>query len=162
MQPEIKNLLYEAQDHYLKPEEIKNFKHYASSLAQRLEIYELLRDREIAIFQPVADQLLKSFPQEKQETLERSLKSWLSVLRYCAMAMLLNNPEFLQRRLLEWLTDLVRAHQETQAIEITLHQLLLARLKELFSRQQLALMQPFLAQAEEALLGTGNLVKLPR
>lgn len=159
MHPEIKTLLYEAQDHYLKPEEIETFKHYASSLAQRLETYELLRDQEVAIFQPVADQLLEAFPHEKQETLARALKHWLSVLRYCAMSMLLNNQEFLQRRLLEWLTDLMQAHQ-TQAIEMTIYQLLQAHLKKLLSDQQLALVQPFLEQAEDTLLGTGDLAQL--
>jgi hypothetical protein len=159
MHPEIKTLLYEAEDRYLKPEEIGTFKHYASSLAQRLETYELLGDQEVAIFQPVADQLLEAFPQEKQETLERALKHWLSVLRYCAMAMLLNNQEFLQRRLLEWLTNLVQAHQ-TQAIEMTLYQLLQVRLKELLAEQQLALLQPFLEQAETALKRASALPQL--
>lgn len=159
MHPEIKTLLYKAEEHYLKPEEIESFKNYASSLAQRLEVYELLRDQEVDIFQPVADQLLNAFPQEKQESLEIALKHWLSVLRYCAMATLVNNQEFLQRGLLEWLTDIVRVNQ-TQAIEKTLYELLLARLSQLLSSQQLALVQPFLAQAEATLLGTGDLAKL--
>jgi hypothetical protein len=159
MHPQIKTLLYEAEEHYLKPEEIETFKHHASSLAQRLETYELLREQEVAIFQPVADQLLEVFPQEKQETLERALKHWLSVLRYCTMAMLLNNQEFLQRRLLEWLTDLVQVHQ-TQAIEMTLYQLLQVDLKQILSDQQLALVQPFLDQAETTLLRASALAQL--
>lgn len=159
MHLEIKTLLYEAEDHYLKPEEIKTFKHCASSLQERLETYELLRNQEAVIFQPIADQLLESFPQEKQETLERALKHWLSVLRYCAMSMLLNNQEFLQRRLLEWLTDLVRVHQ-TQAIEMALYQLLQIQLKELLAKQQLALLQPFLEQAETTLLRASALAQL--
>lgn len=159
MHPEIETLLYKAEEHYLKPLEIKLFRHHATSLSQRLETYEFLRDQEVVIFQPVADQLLEVFPQEKQETLERALKHWLSVLRYCAMAMLLNNQEFLQRRILEWLTDMVQAHQ-TQAVETRLYKLLQARLKELLSDQQLALIQPFLNQAESTLLGTGILTQL--
>lgn len=95
MHPEIKTLLYEAEDHYLKPEEIESFKYHASSLAQRLETYELLRDAELAIFQPVADQLLEAFPQKQQESLKLALKHWLSVLRYSAMVRLMDNPEFL-------------------------------------------------------------------
>jgi hypothetical protein len=159
MHPEIKTLLYEAEDHYLKPEEIESFKYHASSFAQRLETYELLRDAELAIFQPVADQLLEAFPQKQQE-IELALKHWLSILRYCAMAMLMNNPEFLQRRLLEWLVDLVQVHQ-MQAIEINLYQLLQAQLQEQLSDQNLALVQPFLAQTEDTLLGRTNLVQLP-
>lgn len=159
MHSEIQTLLYKAEEQYLKPPELELFRHQATSLSQRLETYELLRDQEVAIFQPVADQLLENFPQEKQEKLERALKHWLSVLRYCAMAMLLNNQEFLQRRLLEWLTDLVQVSQ-TQAIDMTVYQLLQTRLKELLSEEQLAGVQPFLEQAEATLLGTGELVEL--
>jgi len=161
MHPEIKNLLYEAEDHYLMPAEINALKHSATSLQERLEVYEILRDQEAAIFQPIANQLLASFPTEKQETLERALRHWLSILRYCAIAMLLNNQEFLQTRLLEWLTELVQVHQ-TQAIEKTLYQLLQVQLKEVLSHKQLALVKPFLNQAEKTLLETGNLAQLQR
>lgn len=160
MHTEMKALLYQAEERYLNPEEIENLKYYTESLAQRLETYELLREQELAIFQPVAERLLEAFPDEKQETLELALKYWLSVLRYCAMAMLLNNQEFFQQRLLEWLTALVQAHQ-MQVIQVTLYQLLQAQLKILFSNQQLALLQPFLAQAETMLLETVDFLQLP-
>jgi len=158
MYPGIKTLLYEAEDRYLKPEEIATVKLCASSLQERLETYEFLRDQEVAIFQPIADQLLVTFPQDKPD-LEQALKRWLLVSRYCAMAMLLNNQEFFRQRLLEWLTGLVQAHQ-TQAIETSLYQLLQSQLQELLSAQQLALVQPFLAQAETTLLKVSALAQL--
>ncbi len=157
MHSEIKTLLYEAEERYLNLEEIETVKYYTLSLNQRLEVYELLRTQELTIFQSVADQLLKAFPQEPHETLERALKHWLSVLRYCGMAMLMNNFEFLQRRILDYLTDVVEVHQ-IQVIEGTLYQLLQSNLKEFLSDQQLALVQPFLAKAEKTLLITGGLV----
>lgn len=160
MHAEIKTLLYNAEDHYLKSLDIQLFQHHAQSLSLRLETYELLREQELAIFQAVADQLLETFPQEKQATLEQVLKHWLSVLRYCAMAMLLNDQEFLQQRLLEWLADMVQARQ-MQAIETSLYQSLQSRLQELLSDQQLALLQPFLAQAEASLLEASDLAQLP-
>lgn len=160
MHPEIKHFLYEAEDHYLQTEEIASFKHHVSSLAERLETYELLRDNEIAIFQPIADQMLAAFPQHKQETLERALKNWIAVLRYSAMAMLLNNPEFLQYRLLEWLTEIAQVHQ-MQAIDTTLYQLLQTRLSELLSSEQTALLQPFLTQTEQSIFGAANLAQMP-
>lgn len=160
MHSEMKDLLYEAEEHYLKPEEMEAFRHSASSLAHRVAAYELLREQEIAIFQPIANQLVKDFPQEK-EKIERALKHWLSISRYCAMAMLLNNPEFLQRRLLEWLTDLIQTHQ-IQAIELSVYESLQVHLKKHLSHQQLTLLQPFLAQAKDTLLGTDNLIQLQR
>lgn len=160
MYPELKILLNDAEQRYLQLEEIENFQHHVASLTHRLEAYELLRDNEIAIFQPIADQLPVAFPQYEQETLERGLRHWVAVLRYCAMAMLLNNPEFLQRRLLEWLTDLVQVHQ-TQAIDMAVSQLLQACLPKFLSTQQIVLIQPFLAQTQETLLSTGHLTQLP-
>ncbi|MGK7872230.1 MAG: phycobilisome protein [Xenococcaceae cyanobacterium] len=159
MHPDIEELLYKAEEEYLQTPEIELFKHHVASLAQRLETYECLRDQEIAIFQTVADRLLEAFPQENPQLLERALKHWLSVLRYCAMAMLLNNPEFLERRLLEWLGDLVQAHQ-MESLETKLCQLLLSRLKEVLSEQQLALVQPFLEQAQTTLLGDNALIQV--
>ncbi|MES1025507.1 phycobilisome protein [Gloeocapsa sp. BRSZ] len=158
MHSEIKSLLYEAEDHYLNPEEMTTAKLCIASLQVRLETYELLRDQEVAIFQPIADQLLVTFAQNQRD-LEQALKRWLLVLRYCTMAMLLNNQEFLRQRLLEWLIGIVQAYQ-TQAIETNIYQLLQNQLQEHLNAQQLALLQPFLAQAETTLLQTSAVAEL--
>lgn len=160
MHPNIQTLLYGAEARYLKPGEIEAYKSYTSSLARRLETYELLRDSEINIFQPIADQLLKAYPQQ-QQMVEKSLKNWLSVVRYCAMAMLQDNPEFLQRRVLEWLTDTVQAHQ-TRAIDTSLYKLLQAQMSQILAKEQLTLLQPFLAQAAATLLCAEDLAQLPK
>ncbi len=151
MNPDIETFLYAAEDHFLQPQELEGFQETVATLAQRLEVYEALRDQEIDIFQPIANQLEESFPNESQHLLERALTRWLSVLRYSAMAMLMNNPEYLQRRLLEWLTDIVQVHS-MEDVENKLSQLLKARLAEMLSEEQIALIQPFLEQAESTLL----------
>jgi hypothetical protein len=153
MHSDIQNLFYQAEDHYLQSQELKLFKHHADSLAQRLETYKHLRDREIDIFQPVSDRLSNTFPEVKQEILIRALKHWLAVMRYCAMAMLLNNSEFLQHRLLEWLSPQIEAHQ-LENIESKLYEFLQISLQRILSREQLALIQPFLSQAEKTLLAS--------
>ncbi len=153
MHPDLESLFYKSEENFLQATEIKLFKHHVASLADRLALYERLRDQEVAIFQPVADQLLSSFPQQDPKLLEKALKQWLTVMRYAAMAMLLNNPEFMQRRLLEWLTDVVQANQ-MQAIEAKLCQLLQARLKQVLSSDQLGLIQPLLDQAQTTLVGS--------
>jgi hypothetical protein len=151
MHSDLRTLLYDSEIAYLQGQQIYLFKHRIDALKESLEVYERLRDREIAIFQPIADELLKAFPMENPKLIERALKHWLSIMRYCAMAMLLNNPEFLQHRLLEWLTDVVQAYQ-MEAIENHLYELLQASLKTVLSDQQFALIQPFLAQARTTLV----------
>ncbi|MBW4663051.1 MAG: phycobilisome protein [Chroococcus sp. CMT-3BRIN-NPC107] len=150
MNVNLQSLLYDADERYLKSGEIDTFKSYTTSLSQRLETYELLRDKEIAIFQPIANGLLASFP-DQQPDLERCLKNWLAVLRYCATSMLQNNPEFLERRLLEWLTDIVRVHQ-TQAIDSAIYKGLQKQFPQILSDKQYSLLQPFLAQAAARLM----------
>lgn len=154
MHPEIEALLDQAESRFLKGEELIAFKRQAATLAQRLKIYEFLREKEASIFQPVADKLQETFPDEKQETLERSLKHWVLVLRYCAMAMLLNDRNFLEQRLLDWLSGIVEAHQ-TQKIEATVCNLLQTRLKELLSEQARTILQPFFDQAQ-SIIDQGN------
>lgn len=151
MHPEIEALLDQAENRFLKPEEITAFKRQAALLSQRLKIYEFLRDKEESIFQPVANKLQETFPDETPEILERSLKNWVLVLRDSAMAMLLNDRNFIEQRLLDWLSGIVEAHQ-TRKIEATVGQLLQERLKELLSEQARAILQPFLDQAQSLIL----------
>ena len=151
MHPEIEALLDQAETRFLKGEEIIAFKRQAATLAQRLKIYEFLREKEATIFQPVANKLQESFPNQKEETLERSLKHWVLVLRYCAMAMLLNDLDFLEQRLQDWVSGIVEAHQ-TQKVEATVCTLLETRLKELLSEQARAILQPFLDQAKSMIV----------
>lgn len=159
MHADFESVIYKAETNYLQPPEIEAFKHCLLSLSERLVIYECLRDRELEIFQPVAEQLVASLSGEKLEDLEMALKHWLSILRYCAMAMLMNNPEFLQHRLLEWLTPVIQAHN-LGSIEHTLYQCLLSQLKTVLSNQQLSLLQPFLEQAQTTSIDDRNLSQI--
>jgi hypothetical protein len=152
MQSDIEALVHKAEEAYLQQSDIELFKQHTVSLQKRLETYECLREREIAIFQPVIEQLVKTCPQENSPLFERVLKHWLSIFRYCAMAMLLNNPDYLEYRILEWLSDIVKAHQ-MQSIESTFYELLLSRLSEVLTQEQLTLLQPFLEQARASMAG---------
>lgn len=151
MQTELTELLVQAENRYLQTEELQGFKSYAETLAQRLKIYEFLRDREVMIFQPIAAQVPKLFPQEKEERLEQILQQWILILRHSAMAMLLNDSEYLKQRVIEWLSGLIKAHN-TQSIDSQIYQLLLARLNELLSPKAIIFLQPFLEQVKTGLL----------
>jgi len=156
MQSDIQNILYQAEDHYLNQLEIVDFQNSVASVAQRLATYECLRDQEIAIFQPIAEEIVRAYPEQNPQFLEKALKQWLVVMRYCAMAMLLNNPEYLERRILEWLTPMLQAHQ-MQSVANAIYDLLLVRLQKILDKEQWALLQPFLEQTQIALLGEESL-----
>ncbi|NET47291.1 MAG: phycobilisome protein, partial [Merismopedia sp. SIO2A8] len=94
-----------------------------------------------------------AFPNENMQRLEQALKHWMSVMRYGAMAMLLNNPDYFRHRILEWLTDIIHA-QEMVAIETHIFQELMQRLEEIFTPDQMLLLTQFLQQAKMMLLET--------
>ncbi|MEA5533880.1 phycobilisome protein [Crocosphaera sp. XPORK-15E] len=151
MQKDFENLFYEAEDHYLQTSDITTLKNQANRLRECLEIYQCLRDQEITIFQSVADSLVEAFPDENSPRLEQALRHWMSVMRYGAMALLLNNPDYFNHRLLEWLTDMVHA-QEMVVIETHLFECLKQQLEDSFSSRQMEIINPFLSQAKTILI----------
>ncbi|MDJ0843946.1 phycobilisome protein [Crocosphaera sp.] len=153
MQKDFEILFYQAEDHYLSSSDLNTLKNSANSLKERLKIYKLLRDQEVPIFQFIADNLVESFPSENSQHLEKGLKHWISVMRYAAMAMLLNNPDYFRHRLLEWLTDIVQA-QDMVTIETHIFENLKQGLEEMLSSEQMLLLNPFLEQAKVTLLET--------
>ena len=156
MYPELEDLADRAEERYLTEQEMAEFKRHTTSLAQRLEVYETLRDRELEIFQPIADRLEAAFPDEEQTTLEQALIHWLSVLRYSAMAMLANNKDFLRSQLYAWFQGTIQV-RNLQAIESELYQLLQARLREILAEPSLSVLQPFLEFAKAILLDNAPL-----
>ncbi len=151
MHPAIEALFDEAENRYLEPDELSVLNTYVESLPERLNAYRCLRDQEISIMQHVADQLESRCPNESQQTLERCLKNALLVMRYSAMAMLLNDSAFLTQRLVAWLEE-TNAVYQTQTTDTALYQLLNHRLGEVLTQAQLTLLRPHLTIAEKAVV----------
>lgn len=151
MHPDIEALFDEAENRYLKSEELSLLNTYVDSLPERLETYRQLRNREVEIMQPVADELEAALPKESQENLERSLKNAILLLRHCAMSMLLSDENFVRNRLLTWIEKTSRVYN-TQGIDRVLYPLLERRLSQVLTAQQLSLIKPPLTMAQSALL----------
>jgi hypothetical protein len=151
MNPQIAALFDEAENRYLKSEELAQISQYVDSLPDRLDAYRALRDRELEIMQQVADQLQMAMPQEPIENLERRIKNALLSLRYCAIGMLLNDESFIQKRLLRWLGSTVSV-LNTMAIDAKLHQLLNQQLEQTLEPTHMSLLNPQLKLAQTVLL----------
>ncbi|OLP18862.1 hypothetical protein BST81_08060 [Leptolyngbya sp. 'hensonii'] len=155
MHPQIEAIFDEAESRYLKSEELDVLNQYVETLPIRLETYRRLRDEELAVMQQVADQLQAELPQEKIANLERSIKNALLMLRYCAMAMLLNDESVVHERLLSWLRQNVQTYS-TQTIDVVLYRLLNQRLSQTLSLQQMNLFSPLLKLAQSELLNSSS------
>ncbi len=131
----------EAEKRYLTSDELKVLGRYSLSLPHRLTLYRLLRDRELEMFQAIADQLEAKLPQEPAENLERTLKGGIASLRQCAMAMLVNDPRLLedQRR---WLQT-SQANYDSRALDVLMFSLLHRQLERSLNPQQLKFFDSF-------------------
>ncbi len=151
MVPKIQELISQAQDRYLIADELDIMESYISSLPDRLKLYKLIRDREINILQEVADQVPKEIPNVTVEDLEMGIKNLILVLRYCSMAMLLNDENFLKQRLLNWLEGIM-SMRDMRRLNETLYKLLNQGLRQRFSPTQLAMFQPLITAAQVTLI----------
>jgi hypothetical protein len=151
MNIEIQELIERAQESYLEAEELDALGTYVESLPERIDLYKLLRDREVDIMQAVADRTEGELPKVTEEDLERGIKNSILVFRYCAMGMLLNDEEFIKVRLLKWLEQIV-SQFDMRSLNETLYKSLNHVLKEELSDEQLGLMQPLITSAQVTLI----------
>lgn len=151
MHPQIADIFDEAENRYLKPEELKLISQYVASIPERLDTYRNLRDRELEIMQAVADQLQADLPQEPEEALERCLKNALLMLRYCALSLLLNDETLVEQRFLDWVRPLAKAY-DTKSIDAKLYRMLNQQLTKVLTAKQMSYLSPSLSLAQEALL----------
>ncbi|BBC24863.1 hypothetical protein [Pseudanabaena sp. ABRG5-3] len=151
MIPKIQELINQAQDRYLASDELGLMESYVSSLPDRLKLYKLIRDREIDILQSVADQVQSELPNVAVEDLEVGIKNLVLVLRYSSMAMLLNDENFLKERLLSWLEGIM-SMRDMRRLNDALYKLLNQVLRQQFSPNQLALLQPLITSAQVTLI----------
>jgi Phycobilisome protein len=150
MNPQFSALFEEGENRYLASNELGFISTYVSSLPDRLEAYRSLRDQEMDILQTVANHLAAELAQVPQADLERSLKSAVLLLRSCAMAMLVDDPEIVKERFLAWAKPLSETYN-LHAIDAVVYRLLIQRLTQVLGAKPMALLNPFLAIANAAI-----------
>jgi hypothetical protein len=152
--------LFDAPDkRYLDANDLNVLSQYVSSIPERVNVYRILRDQEVTVMQSVADTLQQQ-ANPSEAALERSLRNGLMVMRYVAMAMLLDDQAFVEERLRGWLPEIVKAY-ETQALDRQLFQLLEQKLAAVLSPAQMSLLKPSLAKAQAMMFKTRETVASP-
>ena len=157
MYTELRELLYDAEDHYLQSGEIEKLRENVGSLKEKLAIYKNLRNQEIDVFQAIANQLEKELSPTEIEQLPELIVNWATILRYVAMGMLLNSNEFIHRRILEWINPVIQAHSRV-SLDNQLYKLLCLSLKQKLEAKQWQILQPFLLEVEQTILRSDNAI----
>jgi hypothetical protein len=149
---QLVELLSKSEDRYLNSQEIGILQTFVTSLPTRLAVYRHLRDREEYLLQTVADQVDQELPSADQQAMEKAITSLMLVLRYCAMAVLMNNDEaFLKQRVLRWLEQVNTAY-DLRRINEVIYRCLNQVINREFTSAELALLQPLLTTAQVTLI----------
>lgn len=143
MNPQTKDLVYQAESRYLELEELKILEGAVKAMPKRLALYKLIRNQELQILQTVADQLDKFTP----PLIENGIKHLLLVMRYAAMAILTDDPNFFQTRLIDWLRQ-INTQEELRPIASDLYCVLFQTLKKELDSDQMTLIQSYLTEAQ--------------
>lgn len=160
MHNKLETLFNEPEKRYLDTKELSMLSQYVSSLPERITVYRLLRDQEVAIMQPVADAVQQRVPDANETMIEQSVRHGLMILRYVSMAMLLDDDAFVDERLKGWLPEIVKAYG-TQAVDQELFSLLRKQFSRLLSPAQLALLTPSLNRVETLLMNSRETIDAP-
>jgi hypothetical protein len=150
MNPKLAALFDEPENAYLSPDELQALSQFVGSLPERIDFYRCLRHEEATLLQTVVDRLQQSFPQASEEQLKRCLQNGILSIRYAAMAMLTDDPDFVTKRLVSWLPDMIEAY-DTRPLDQTLHQLIREQFAGRFSAAQMGLLTPGLDAAQRLL-----------
>lgn len=152
MNPKLEALFDEPEKAYLQPEELNALSQYVSSLPERLNLYQRLRNEEVTLLQAIADTLQQQFPQESEERLKRCLQNGILMVRYAAIAMLTDDIDMVTKRLATWLPEMIDAY-DTRAIDLALYKLVKTQFAGRFSPAQMALLLPGIDAAEQLIAG---------
>lgn len=160
MNRKLDALFNEPEKRYLDGKDLSILSQYVSSLPERMTVYRSLRDQELAIMQPVADALQQQMPDASEAAIEQSVRHALMILRYAAMAMLIDDDVFVDDRLKGWLPEIVKAYG-TQAVHQRLFQLLQQQLNQSLTPAQISLLKPGLSKVQALLMNTRETVEAP-
>jgi len=155
MNPKLEALFDEPEKAYLQTDELNALSQFVSSLPERISLYQRLRNEEVTLMQSVADALQQQFSREPEEKLKRSRQNAILMVRYAAMAMLMDDVDLVTKRLETWLPEIIAAY-ETRDIDATLYRLIRAQFAGRFSPTQMALLSPGIDAAERLIAGAGS------
>ncbi|AFY67422.1 Phycocyanin [Geitlerinema sp. PCC 7407] len=123
MLSQMERLRQEVDGRYASDEELKFFEEYIQTFPQRLSAYRRIQMTEAILIQQVQRKLRSQDPRllrsGQQDVSGKWKRDTLRVLRYSALAMLINDPELLQESLLFWMQTVMRAFGAQRSCDVT-------------------------------------------
>lgn len=153
MNTQLQSIFSDAEGRYLQNEEIRALAAYTSTLKERVETMQLLEKKEAAIVKETLDIVFEKHPDLTSRyfrTRENCTRDVTLVLRFCAMAMVRDDVDYLKEKLLYWLRTILQAFEFGAILDST-YRTLAIRVEAHLSASQARLMAPYLRATHEVL-----------
>lgn len=158
MLTQIERLAKAVDGRYATDAELAFMQDYAQSFRQRAQAYLRLQQLEPVIVQQVLQRVQQKDPSLLRQGDKDLTAKWhldtLRVLRYSAMAMLLNDGDWLRDRLLFWFQTIMRAFKAERSCQVT-YEVMQAVVQEQLTPAQAQLFCPIL-ELNRVLLGASD------
>lgn len=119
----LERLSVEVDGRYATSEELDFLKSYFGTFKYRISAYQKIKNNESAIMNQIQENLEKMNPDIFIQGSVNLKSKWhldtLRVLRYSAMALLIDDPEYLRQRLLIWFSTILQAFKVQALTQLT-------------------------------------------
>lgn len=123
MLSQLRRLSYETDGRYATDEELRVIDQFTRSFYLRIQTYQRLQALEVQIVQQVYTRMQSLEPdlflKGGADVSAKWKRDTIRVLRYSAIAMLLNDPDSLQERLLFWMRTIMKAFGAERSCNVT-------------------------------------------
>lgn len=136
--------IVEADGRYLDTQELSVFEQYVQSYEARLQAYQNISESSDTIVLQALRKLARLHPTLIQKHGQRCRYDMSEVLRYTALAVLRDDPEFFQNKIIFWLDTVLRAHKK-QAQCISAYQYLQEAISEALPANQTEMVRPYIS-----------------
>ncbi|MBF2098242.1 MAG: hypothetical protein IGQ88_07700 [Gloeomargaritaceae cyanobacterium C42_A2020_066] len=154
MLAELQHLDVELNGRFTTSDELKFLGEYLTTVDLRLSAYAKISAADAEILDALDKRLLARFPKlyrkGTRDLAPTCRRDRFEVLRACAAAMLMDDPEGIKQRLLYWFETVLRAYHDEKEAGLS-YQMLQDVLKDYLTPQEAALMKPILDQCVEVL-----------
>ncbi|MBL8636545.1 MAG: hypothetical protein JNM40_25200 [Myxococcales bacterium] len=158
MNRQIEQMFAAAEGRYLSPSEQSSLREFAQGIDARLIAMTEISSKEAVIIERTVREIFRAYPdlEKKYKNAKQTcMRDETMVLRYAALAMLKNDPQYLNDSLLTWMATILKGVGfAPHFIEDTYKTLAAEAAKEL-NPATMKLLQPFLTQCAQVLSGKG-------
>ncbi|MEN9203600.1 MAG: hypothetical protein Q6K80_11975 [Thermostichus sp. DG_1_6_bins_120] len=149
-------LLQNAEGRYLHPDELESLRAYVEGIPKRVRIYQVLHSKESVLLDRVMEKFQPTLPHLTRRhgilAWERCRRDLGMVWRYCCMAMLLNDEDYLRDKLLYWLETILKSFKMRDECRPA-YKLMLDSLASIFTAEESEIIRPYLLLAKTMLVG---------